>query len=356
MYIQSQEVAKSRLNTCETTSWRWMFVGNETNLGFFITCHVSCVLEAVERIEIMMYITHHIQNIIRKQRIKTSQNIIDPSTESNDHHLYIFQFHKSNKQMASCTTLFRAAASFSLALGAAGLVEPKPNNNNVGTLSRRNILSTLGGISASSLFNTDSVARAFDNRISTKYDDRPKQRGGKPSDIGVLTRKDIAGEDYKGLKHCKPNGAPNCVCSTESVEDDPEHSIPAWVWPESLGNDKKTAFQQLAEVVNAYEPGQSSIDGGGFKIITNDPENCYIYAQFESLKNGYVDDFELAFIDGLGDRAVQVRSSSRIGYLDFGVNAKRLNFLADKLRAKGWDAKGVDYDTHQNYAIQNELI
>lgn len=244
----------------------------------------------------------------------------------------------------------------SLALGANGLVEPKPKVNDVGNVSRRNILSTLGGVSAFSLFNTNVVASAFDNKISTKYDDRPKQRGGKPGDLGILSRQNISGEDYKGLKHCKPNGAPNCFCSTESIDDDPEHSIPPWIWPESLGNDRKTAFRQLAEILNAYEPGQSNIDGGGFKIITNDAEKGYIYAQFESLKNGYVDDFELAFVDGLGDRAVQVRSSSRIGYLDFGVNAKRLNCLADKLRTKGWDAKGVDYATHQNYAIQNELV
>jgi uncharacterized protein (DUF1499 family) len=216
------------------------------------------------------------------------------------------------------------------------------------------MISTLG-ISAFTLLGADA-ANAFDNKISTKYDDRPKQRGGKPGDLGVAKRKDLAGDEYIGLKQCKPNGAPNCFCSTENVEDDPEHSIPAWVWPEEFGNDKTKAFQQLAEVVSAYEPGQSNIDGGGFKIITNDPSKGYIYAQFESLKNGYVDDVELVFINGLGDRAVQVRSSSRLGYLDYGVNAKRLDYLANKLRAKGWDAKGVDYDTHQNYAIQNGLV
>ena len=32
----------------------------------------------------------------------------------------------------------------------------------------------------------------------------------------------------------------------------------------------------------------------------------------------------------------------RVGYLDFGVNAKRLNYLAKALREKGWNAEGVD--------------
>ena len=41
--------------------------------------------------------------------------------------------------------------------------------------------------------------------------------------------------------------------------------------------------------------------------------------QFESGKRGYIDDFELALVQ---PGKVLVRSSSRIGYLDFGVNAK----------------------------------
>ena len=52
---------------------------------------------------------------------------------------------------------------------------------------------------------------------------------------------------------------------------------------------------------------------------------------------------------------MQLRSSSRIGYLDYGVNAKRLNYIAKDLRVQGWDAPGVEYKSHQNYAIQNEL-
>ena len=75
----------------------------------------------------------------------------------------------------------------------------------------------------------------------------------------------------------------------------------------------------------------------------------------EALKNGYIDDVEFALIEGFGKKSVQVRSSSRVGYLDFGVNAKRLNYIAKDLRAQGWDAPGVDFKTHQNYAIQNEV-
>jgi len=39
--------------------------------------------------------------------------------------------------------------------------------------------------------------------------------------------------------------------------------------------------------------------------------------------------------------------------LDFGVNAKRINYIAKALRAKGWDAPGVEFDTHKGYGEEN---
>jgi uncharacterized protein (DUF1499 family) len=221
-----------------------------------------------------------------------------------------------------------------------------------GSITRQDVLNTgLAGLLGTFLFPGSAVA--FENKISTKYDDRPKRRGSKPTDLGVMTRTDLGSNEYQGLKHC--GAAPNCFVSSDPEDDDKEHWIPAWTWPKEFGNDREMAFIELASVIESYQPGQSNVDGGGFRIITNDPKKGYIYTQFESLKNGYIDDVELAFIDGFGERAVQVRSSSRLGYLDFGVNAKRLNYIAKALRAKGWDAPGVDYKTHQNYVIQNEL-
>lgn len=215
---------------------------------------------------------------------------------------------------------------------------------------RRNfIFSTL--LSTSPLFIGDR-ANAFPNKISNKYDDKPKRRGTKPKGLGVSTRVGLSGDEYLGLKEC--GAAPNCFCSTDSIEDDPQHSIPPWKWPKSIP-DKSSAFQELKTVIDTYKPGQSNIDGGGFQVVTFEPENGYLYAQFESLKNGFIDDLELAYIKEAGDDSVQVRSSSRLGYLDFGVNAKRINFIAKMLRERGWDAPGVDLSTHQDYAIQNQV-
>lgn len=37
-----------------------------------------------------------------------------------------------------------------------------------------------------------------------------------------------------------------------------------------------------------------------------------------------------------GDLKVQVKSQSRVGDSDFGVNGKRVSYLAAGLKAKGW--------------------
>jgi len=193
-------------------------------------------------------------------------------------------------------------------------------------------------------------AEAFANKISDKYDDRPKRRGPKPKDLGVAKRVDMVGDEYTGLKNCGP--APNCFCSTDDPEDEPEHYIPEWSWPK--GYDQEKALAELEQVISVYKPGQGNIDGGGFEIQKVDAKSAgYIYVQFEALKNGYIDDLEFAVVPG--KEGVQVRSSSRVGYLDFGVNAKRLNYLAKALREKGWVAEGVDLKTHVDYATQNGL-
>lgn len=50
-------------------------------------------------------------------------------------------------------------------------------------------------------------------------------------------------------------------------------------------------------------------------------------------------------------RIFQVRSSSRLGFLDLGVNAKRLNWISKALRAKGWTAPAITRDTHSDYFV-----
>ncbi len=230
--------------------------------------------------------------------------------------------------------------------------DPRPS-----ALARREILSKLVNGAASAVvfsvgISSPEPASAFSNKISDKYDDRPKQRGAKPKGLGLGKRTDMGGEEYIGLKQC--GAAPNCFCSTDPMEDDPDHSIPSWKYPAGSISSKEAAFQQLYEVVKAYPPGQDNIDGGGFDIVTFDPKAGYMYVQFESLKNGFIDDVEFAVVDDKINQ-VEVRSSSRLGYLDYGVNSRRLNYLAKALRDLGWDAPGVDLKTHPGYAEENGL-
>jgi uncharacterized protein (DUF1499 family) len=202
-------------------------------------------------------------------------------------------------------------------------------------------------------------ANAYVNKISAEYDDKPKRHGPQPTDLGVAIRKDILGDEYLGLKHC--GNAPNCFCSTDSLEDDPDHSISAWTWPAKFTS-KEQAFQDLYEAISkGYVPGQGNIDGGGFEIQKFNPEKGYLYIIFESLKYGYRDDVEFAWIPqeeqstNISNNMIQVRSSSRVGYLDYGVNAKRLNFISQLLQKRGWTAPGVAFQTHSRYVLENGL-
>ena len=58
------------------------------------------------------------------------------------------------------------------------------------------------------------------------------------------------------------------------------------------------------------------------------------FAKFLNGGKPFVDDLEVL----VGDSSVSVKSASRIGDSDFGVNAKRLQYLAAALKAQGWEA------------------
>jgi uncharacterized protein (DUF1499 family) len=57
----------------------------------------------------------------------------------------------------------------------------------------------------------------------------------------------------------------------------------------------------------------------------------YLYAEFRSRLLGFVDDVELLFDENAG--VFHVRSASRLGRRDFGVNRKRVELLRSKLQS-----------------------
>ena len=71
-------------------------------------------------------------------------------------------------------------------------------------------------------------------------------------------------------------------------------------------------------------------------IVKNNPrvnvvsENAnYLYAEFKSAGMGYVDDVEFALDDKAG--LIQVRSASRLGIRDLGVNRARVEAIRVQL-------------------------
>ncbi|GMH96888.1 hypothetical protein TrVE_jg7606 [Triparma verrucosa] len=184
-------------------------------------------------------------------------------------------------------------------------------------------------------------AEAFDNSMDrTKFKDRPKRKGPQPTDLGIQFRGDLG----DGLKGC--GAGANCFSSTGDPELDGYYLIANLFVPPSTST---SPMKDVADAIEKYEVGHDNIDAGGFKIIKKD--EGYVYAQFESLKNGYIDDVEFAVKDG----EVLVRSSSRLGYLDYGVNAKRLNWIGKSLKEKGWKVKEINRSTHRDYFEQNNL-
>jgi uncharacterized protein (DUF1499 family) len=105
--------------------------------------------------------------------------------------------------------------------------------------------------------------------------------------------------------------SPNCVSSQSADE---KHRI------EPLSYDVSTSdvMAQLKEVINSMKRS---------RIITE--EDNYLHSEFRSALFRFVDDVEF-YLDN-EENIIHVRSASRIGYHDFGVNRKRVELIRSKL-------------------------
>jgi uncharacterized protein (DUF1499 family) len=125
--------------------------------------------------------------------------------------------------------------------------------------------------------------------------------GTRPSNLGVKAGK---------LAPCP--ASPNCVVSQGDA--DAQHSIA----PLSYSGDKATAMAKLVATINAMERTQ---------IIQQTDD--YLYAEFTSQWMGYVDDVE--FYLAPDESVIHVRSASRLGQSDLGVNRQRIETIRQKL-------------------------
>ena len=113
--------------------------------------------------------------------------------------------------------------------------------------------------------------------------------------------------------------SPNCV---SSLAVDERHAIPPLIYAGPL----EEAREALLGVLKAAPR---------VTLVAGEPD--YLHAEFRSRVFGFVDDVEFFF--PAGQQVIHVRSASRSGYFDFGVNRKRIEgirrHLETALPAKG---------------------
>lgn len=136
--------------------------------------------------------------------------------------------------------------------------------------------------------------------VRIAFPDQPTTFAGvRPNNLGV----DASGQ----LASCP--STPNCV---SSQSQDSEH----YIEPYRIESDR--AWENLVQVVEDFD---------GSEIITNTGD--YLYAEFTTKLMGFVDDVE--FVRDEENQRFDVRSASRIGESDLGVNSKRLKILRSEL-------------------------
>jgi len=125
--------------------------------------------------------------------------------------------------------------------------------------------------------------------------------GKRPNNLGVNNGK---------LAAC-PN-SPNCVSSQST---DAVHQIA----PLTFNTSPEQAIANLKSIIQSL-PRTT--------IITETSD--YLYAEFKSALMGFVDDVEF-YLDR-NTNVIQVRSASRLGQSDLGVNRQRIETIRAKLR------------------------
>ncbi len=126
--------------------------------------------------------------------------------------------------------------------------------------------------------------------------------GKQPTNLGVRDGK---------LTACPTS--PNCV-NSQAAASDVEHEIA----PLQYGGDPAATMANLKLVIR-------SMPRTNIVKETND----YLYVEFKSKLMGFVDDVEF-YLDR-NSKTIQVRSASRLGESDLGVNRKRIEDIRSEL-------------------------
>ncbi|MDA3785973.1 MAG: DUF1499 domain-containing protein [Deltaproteobacteria bacterium] len=114
------------------------------------------------------------------------------------------------------------------------------------------------------------------------------------------------------LRPCPPS--PNCV---NSCARDEEHLTQ----PLYYAGSSSVAWQNLTALIRDME---------GAEIVSH--TDTYLHADYPSALFRFVDDVE--FLLDAQNRKIEVRSASRLGYYDFGVNRRRLQEIRRRFAEK----------------------
>ncbi len=107
---------------------------------------------------------------------------------------------------------------------------------------------------------------------------------------------------------------PNCV---SSMEKQSEKSVKPLVY-QTNRNDARMVMRQIL-----VELGNTTI---------KEESDDYIWVECRSKLLGFVDDLEVYFPED--EKVVHIRSASRLGYYDFGVNKKRVVDIYERIVKK----------------------
>jgi uncharacterized protein (DUF1499 family) len=132
-------------------------------------------------------------------------------------------------------------------------------------------------------------------------------KGTTPSDLGVQEGK---------LK--PPAMTPNSVTSQAKLYPDHPQLEYAEIDPLPIIDDASTTLARIRGIIEAMN---------GAEIITSDEH--YLYVQFTTRIMKFVDDAEFWF-DPVAN-VIQIRSASRLGKSDLGVNRKRIETIRQQL-------------------------
>jgi uncharacterized protein (DUF1499 family) len=140
--------------------------------------------------------------------------------------------------------------------------------------------------------------------------------------MGLLSGRQPQGLGVTDGQLKRPSRTPNSVSSQADLWPDDAQREYARIAPIALSGDGPATMAKLAGVIEALP---------GTKIIER--KNDYLYAQFTTAMMKFVDDVEFWFDPQA--QVIQVRSASRVGRKDLGVNRARIETIRERLARAG---------------------